>query len=212
MLCRVSYNNIRRDGEEIIDWSSALVIRTVLSVFSKYDRKEWGVWQDSKFGLFLKPVQYIFIIQNRCCNRRKTEMKKWENHIQATLQENNLESFGEIRKKQKKKTRLQTYDLYDIFVHCCICWKRAAHGEGFSMTSRTGKLCVTTTYSSNRTRTASACLIKSCKNWSRQKEKSIRDADTAREKGYDAGKNLRNKAAYRSLCHGASSRNLYDNR
>ena len=101
------------------------------------------------------------------------------------------EQFGIIRgdpEKAKKKTCPQTYDLYDIFVHCCICWKRAAHGEGFSMTSRTGKLCVTTTYSSNRTRTASACLIKSCKNWSRQKEKSIRDADTAREKGYDAGK------------------------
>ena len=57
------------------------------------------------------------------------------------------------------------------------------------MTSRTGKLCVTTTtYSPSRTRTASACLIKSCKNWSSQKEKSIRDADTAKKNGYDAGK------------------------
>ena len=27
-------------------------------------------------GRLLEPVQYLFIIQNRCCNRRKTEIKK----------------------------------------------------------------------------------------------------------------------------------------
>ena len=178
--------------------------------------------------LLLELVQYLFVIQNRCCNRRKTEIKKWENHIQATLQENNLESFGEIRKKQKKKTRPQTYDLYDIFVHCCICWKRTAHGEGFSMTSRTEKLCVTTTtYSPSRTRTASDCLIKSCKNWSGQKEKSmvaprkrpcllwipkVSAMQIPLRKMAMMRENLRNKAAYRSWCHVASSRNLYDNR
>ena len=87
------------------------------------------------------------------------------------------EQFGIIRgdpEKAKKKNvrRHMTYTIY--FVHCCICWKRTAHEEGFPMTSRTGKLCVTTTtYSPSRTRTASACLIKSCKNWSGQKEKSM---------------------------------------
>ena len=141
------------------------------------------------------------------------------------------EQFEIIRgdpEKAKKKTRPQTYDLYDIFVHCCICWKRTAHGEGFSMTSLTGKLCVTTTtYGTSRTRTALACLIKSCKNWSGQKEKSmvapiklpcllwIPKASAMQiplRKRAMMRENLRNKAAYRSLCHGASSRNLYDNR
>ena len=129
-----------------------------------------------------------------------------------------MKSFGEIRKKQKRKhvCRHMTYTIY--FVHCCICLKRAAHGEGFLMTSRTGKLCVTaTTYSPSRTRTASACLIKSCKNWSSQKEKSmvapikrpcllwIPKASAMQiplRKRAMMRENLRNKAAYRSLCHG----------
>ena len=120
--------------------------------------------------LLLELVQYLFVIQNRCCNRRKTEIKKEKiiskRHYKITIWNHLV--------KQKKKTRLQTYDLYYIFVHCCICRKRTAHGEGFRMTSLTEKLCVTTTtYSPSRTRTASACLIKSCKNWSSQKEKSM---------------------------------------
>ena len=96
------------------------------------------------------------------------------------------------------------------------------------MTSLTGKLCVTTTtYGPSRTRTALACLIKSCKNWSGQKEKSmvapiklpcllwIPKASAMQiplRKRAMMRENLRNKAAYRSLCYGASSRNLYDNR
>ena len=86
------------------------------------------------------------------------------------------------------------------------------------MTSLTGKLCVTTTtYGPSRTRTALACLIKSCKNWSGQKEKSmvapiklpcllwIPKASAMQiplRKRAMMRENLRNKAAYRSLCHG----------
>ena len=143
-------------------------------------------------------------------------------HVQSSLSRyNNAQNISYRSYVRRRVFFLLFPDLTEWF-------RIVAHGEGFPMTSRTGKLCVTTTtYGPSRMRTASACLIKSCKNWSGQKEKSmvapikrpcllwIPKASAMQiplRKRAMRRENLRNKAAYRSLCHGASSRNLYDNR
>ena len=129
-----------------------------------------------------------FRIQNRCCNRKNGSEKMRKSYPSNITREHSFSRYNNAQNiSYRSYVRRRVFFL--LFPDLTEWFRIVAHGEGFPMTSRTEKLCVTTTtYSPSRMRTASACLIKSCKNWSRQKEKSIRDADTAKKKGYDAGK------------------------
>ena len=142
------------------------------------------------------------------------------------------EQFEIIRdelEKAKKKTHPRTYDLYDMF--CALLyllkegctWRGISHDfpnwetvcyhyntwskpdeDGISLLDKIlQKLVETEREKHGRSHQTIMLIVDS---------KSIRNADTAKEKSYDAGKNLRNKTIYWSRRPGVSPRNLYDNR
>ena len=64
--------------------------------------------------LLLELVQYLFVIQNRCCNRRKTEIKKEKiiskRHYKITIWNHSGRSGKS--KKRKHVCRHMTYTIY----------------------------------------------------------------------------------------------------
>ena len=140
------------------------------------------------------------------------------------------EQFEKIRKDlegAKKKTHPRKYDIYDIF--CAVLyllkegctWRALPHDypnwqnvryhydiwskpdkNGISLIDRILRKLVKMQRRENERSSKTTMIIVD--------SKSIKNADTAQNKGYDAGKNFGNKTSYWRRCSRTSSRN-HDN-
>ena len=76
----------------------------------------------------LEPVQYLFTIQNRCCNRRKTEIKN-EKIISKRHYKRTIWNHSGRSGKSKKRKHVRRHMTYTIYLCIVVSAERGLHTE-----------------------------------------------------------------------------------